>query len=337
MPAATWGRVITGGGPFLAGATVFEKMEALARDHDGLRRLLLNEPRGARHMCPILVVPPSVPDADAGLIIMESMGYPPMSGSNAMCAATVLLETGAIPMREPETALTFDTPAGRVPVTARCRDGRCESVRLENVPAFVTHRNERLDVPGIGPVTVDVAYGGVFYAVVDAVALGFRLAPDELPDLARAGRAITRSAAARLSVAHPDNPAIRDVAFTLFAGPTVAADDGDRTARTAVYQAPDVICRSPTGTGTSARLAILHAAGDIATGDALITESPLGTRFRGEVLGPTRVGDYAAVRTAVEGRAWITGVHQVLVDPDDPFPEGFAYAADAGTGPETLM
>jgi trans-L-3-hydroxyproline dehydratase len=258
--------VIVGGVLPPPGATMFERKRYLETHDDELRRWLLLEPRGKPTLCVNLVTPPTRPDCDVGLIIMESTDYPPMSGSNAICTVTVLLETGILPMREPATTLTLDTPAGPVSVEARCRGGKVERVQFTNVPSFVTHLGVKLDVAGVGAVAADVAYGGAFFAIVDAPSLGFAVEPGEARDLVLLGNRITAAAARQLDVRHPENADICGVTFTEFvlpfAGPGTAS-------RNAVVVAPGRIDRSPCGTGTSARLAVLHARGAARRGAGL--------------------------------------------------------------------
>ncbi|NIR30098.1 MAG: proline racemase family protein [Gammaproteobacteria bacterium] len=320
-------RIVVGGGPALRGATMFEKMQDLARNADWLRRLIIQEPRGAPHMSGVLVLPPLHPGTDVGVIFMESVGYPPMSGSNAMCAVTVILETGIVAMREPETRLVLDTPGGPVPVIARCRDGRCVDVRFENVPAVVTHLGHSLHVSGFGAIPVDIAYGGVFHVIVEARALGLWLTREEIGRLLRVGRRVTRVADRRLSARHPGNPDIGGIRFSIFSLLEATEGAGGVATRCAVYQEPGLVCRSPTGTGASARLAAMHARGEIGVGELMISRSVIGSRFDAEILGTVALAGRTAVRTAVTGQAWITGMYQILLDPEDPFPEGFLVGA----------
>jgi len=321
------GRVVTGGVLDVPGATMIEKRAWLAGEGDGLRRLLLFEPRGAAAMSANLVLPPIDPRADAGMIVMESTDYPAMSGSNAMCVVTVLLETGMVAMREPETRVVLETPAGLVTAVADCADGRCQRVTLESVPAFVDRLDAEIAVPGLGTVVADIAYGGAFFAIVDAERLGLALEPGEARRLVDLGQRITE-AAATIPVVHPEEPAIAGVTFTLFAGP--AGADGGR--RSAVVVAPGRLDRSPCGTGTMARLAVLHARGALAPGEPLIHRSLIGGRFVAEVAGETTVGGRPAVVPRISGRAWISGIGQLGVAPDDPFGQGFTLADTWGPG-----
>ena len=316
------GDVIVGGVLPPAGETVFAQMKTLERD-DTLRRFLLREPRGsvARHVN--LLVPATRPDCQAGAIIMEPTEYPPMSGSNTMCIATVLLETGMIPMQEPVTRLALDMPAGRVEVEAACRDGRCESITLTNVPSFVDRLDAPLEVPGHGTIMVDVAYGGMWYALVDASKLGFAIRPDEARDLAILGETIRKAAAAQFEPVHPDNPEIRGVSIVQFNMPF----EGPGTAaRNACIVSPGRCDRSPTGTGLSARLAVLYARAMLKVGESFAHLSIIGSRFDGRIVAETRCGGRPAIVPAITGRAWITGTMTYTLDPSDPYPEGYVVA-----------
>jgi proline racemase len=323
------GNVVVGGVLPPPGETVFEQMQALARD-DSLRRLLLREPRGSVAVHANLIVPSTRDDCDAGYIIMEPTEYPAMSGSNTMCVATVLLETGMVEMHEPETTLRLEAPAGVVEVTARCAGGKCESVELTNVPCFAEHLDAPLEVEGIGTLTVDVAYGGMWYAIADASALGFALAPSEARELSAVGERIRSAAREQLSCAHPENPEIAGVSIVQIAEPWQGVG---RVSRNAVVVAPGRLDRSATGTGLSARMAALHARGELRPGDTMSHASVIGSTFDGRVVAETTVGGRAAIVPAIRGSAWITGITQVLVDPTDPFPEGYLLS-DTWPGPD---
>lgn len=314
--------VITGGVLDVPGASMFEKMQYLERKGDDLRNFLLNEPRGRVTQCVNLVLPATRPEADAGFVIMESDFYVPMSGTNTICTTTALLETGMIPMQEPETKLVLEAPAGLVPVTALCKNGKCISVTFENVPSFVFAFDAKVDVPGLGEITVDVAYGGMIYVLVDATAIGFNVDKTEAAKLVEVGERIKKAAAEQIPAVHPENSAIHTINQTLFAGP-LEIRDGVKRSRNAVIVSPGRIDRSPCGTGTSARLAVMHARGQIATGETFIHESIIGTEFIGRVLETTTCGGKSAIRPAITGQAWITAFHQYVLDPTDPFPTGF--------------
>lgn len=316
------GNVIVGGVLPPPGETMFDRMKYLETQADDLRQMLLFDPRGGVTVSMNLVLPPCDPRADVGLIVMESRFYVPMSGSNTMCTATVLLETGMVPMREPETALTFDTPGGLVRVTAACRNGKCERVTFRNVPSFAFHLDTPVEVEGLGTITVDVGYGGMIFALVDADALGFKIEPSEARDLVAVGERIKAAAAEQLPVVHPGNPGIHTINQTLFAAP-LTDQNGGKTSRNAVVVSPGRLDRSPCGTGTSARLAVLHAKGLIETGETLDHVSIIDSHFYGRVVETTTVSGTPAVVNTISGRAWLTGISQYGVDPDDPYPRGY--------------
>jgi proline racemase len=324
------GNVVVGGGLPPAGATVFEQMQALRAD-DSLRRLLLREPRGSVAVHANLIVPSTREDCDAGYIIMEPTEYPAMSGSNTICVATVLLETGMVAMREPETTLRLEAPAGVVEVRATCRDDKCESVELTNVPCFADRLDAELEVEGLGTLAVDVAFGGMWYAIADAHALGFSLEPSEARELSRVGEQIRVAAREQLPCAHPENPEIAGVSIVQIAEPWQGVD---AISKNAVVVAPGRLDRSATGTGLSARMAALHARGEMHAGDAMTHASVLGTTFDGRIVSETTVGGRPAIVPAIRGSAWITGITQVIVDPTDPFPEGYLLS-DTWPGPDS--
>jgi proline racemase len=323
------GNVVVGGVLPPPGATVFERMQTLQRD-DSLRRLLLREPRGSVAVHANLIVPSTRDDCVAGYIIMEPTEYPAMSGSNTICVATVLLETGMVEMREPETTLRLEAPAGVVEVRASCRDGKCESVELTNVPCFADRLDATLDVDGLGTLTVDVAFGGMWYAIADSRALGFSLEPSEARNLSRVGEQIRVAAREQLPCVHPENPEIAGVSIVQIAEPWQGVG---AISRNAVVVAPGRLDRSATGTGLSARMAVLHARGDLQVGEAMTHASVLGTTFDGRIVSETTVGERPAIVPAIRGSAWITGITQVIVDPTDPFPEGYLLP-DTWPGPD---
>jgi proline racemase len=314
--------VITGGVRDVPGKTMFEKMQYVEKHADYLRQFLLNEPRGKVNQCVNLVLPPTLPEADAGFVIIEADYYVPMSGTNTICTVTALLETGMIPMQEPITKLTLEAPAGLVPVTAECRDGKCVSVTFDNVPGFVFVLDETVDVPGLGRIKVDVAYGGMIYCIVDAESLGFQLNNSEAAKLVEVGERIKRAAAVQIPCVHPENPDIHTINQTLFAGPLHTTPEGKRS-RNTVIVSPGRHDRSPCGTGTSARMAVLHARGLLAEGETFVHESLIGTEFIGRIRGVATVGDKPAVLPTITGKGWITAFHQYVLDPTDPFPLGF--------------
>ena len=326
------GNVVVGGVLPPPGATVFEQMQALRAD-DSLRRLLLREPRGSVAVHANLIVPSKRSDCVAGYIIMEPTEYPAMSGSNTMCVATVLLETGMVEMREPETTLRLEAPAGVVEIRAACRDGRCESVEVTNVPCFADRLDAPLEVDGLGALVVDVAFGGMWYAIADASALGFALEPSEARELCDVGERIRIAAREQLPCVHPENAEIAGVSIVQIAEPWQGVG---ATSTNAVVIAPGRLDRSATGTGLSARMAALHARGAMGVGDAMTHASVIGTTFDGRIVSDATVGDRPAIVPAIRGSAWITGITEVMLDPNDPFPEGYLLS-DTWPGPDTQI
>ncbi len=326
------GRVIVGGVLDVPGKTMFEKKVFLEERADGLRRRMLREPRGYPALCCNVLLPPTDPAADAGFVIMEQTEYPPMSGSNTICVATVLIETGMVPADEPVTRLTLEAPAGLIHVEANVSGGKVTRVTFENVPAFAVHLDADLEVPGIGSVRVDVAYGGMFFVLVDAESLGVALTPENGAEIARIGEMIRVAAAEQLPVRHPENPAITGPTISQLTGPGRSPGASALNAVVVATGRPDArrpgsfrgsLDRSPCGTGTCARMAVLHARGRLGLGEPFHHEGILGTIWTGELVRETRVADRPAVVPRLGGTAWITGMAQYVLDPDDPFPEGF--------------
>lgn len=315
------GDVIVGGVAPPPGETVWEQARWIAQDQS-LRNLMLNEPRGGVFRHVNLLVPPRHPDADAAWIIMEPIHTPPMSGSNSICVSTVLLETGLIEMTEPETRFTLEAPGGLVQVRAACRDGKAESITVHNLPSFVDRLDAKLEVEGLGTLTVDTAYGGDSFVIVDAESMGYSLVASEAKELADLGVRISHDATEQLGFRHPENPDWAHISFCLFAGTLSRTDDG-LFGRNAVAVEPGKIDRSPTGTAVSARMAMLHARGEMQVGDTFTARSIIDSEFVGQIVSEERVGETAAIVPSITGRAWITGTHQVTVDPSDPWPEGY--------------
>ena len=326
------GRVIVGGVLDVPGATMFEKMRHLQAHGDGLRRRMLREPRGYPAANCNLVLPPTHPEADAGFVIMEQVEYPGMSGTNTICVATVLLETGMLPMREPVTELTLEAPAGLIRVRADCADGKVERVTFHNVPAFAVYLDRPIEVRELGTVTVDVAWGGMFYVIAEASAFGLRLTPDEGRDIARVSEMLKAAAQEQLPATHPEQPGFSGVTIAQLSGPPTRPDAHLKNAVTVSTGKLDwsrpatwtgVIDRSPCGTGTCAKMAALHAKGKLGLNEDFRHEGILGTVFTGRLVAETRVGEYRAVVPTLSGEAWITGFASYVVDAEDPFPEGF--------------
>jgi proline racemase len=317
--------VITGGVLNVPGETMFDKMKYLETQADETRQFLLQEPRGCVTHCTNLVLPSNHPEADVGFVIMESEYYVPMSGTNTICTVTALLETGMIPMQEPITTLTLEAPGGLVRVEAECKDGKCLNVKFSNVPCFVFALDQNVEVKGLGTVQVDVAYGGMIYALVDAQRLGFAIEPDEAADMVEVGEKIKAAAAEQVPAVHPENPEIHTINQTLFAGPIFDEAEGKRS-RNGVIVSPGRLDRSPCGTGTSARLAVMHARGQIGKGERFVHESIIGTEFTGVIEETLTIGSMPGIRPSISGSAWITGFHQQVLDPTDPFPTGFTLS-----------
>lgn len=327
------GDVIVGGVVPPPGNTVWEQSRFIAED-GGLRALVLNEPRGGVFRHVNLLVPAKDPRAQMGFIIMEPEDTPPMSGSNCICVATVLLDTGIIPMVEPETQMILEAPAGLVEITAQCADGKAQSITLKNVPAFADRIGVPLEVKGHGTISVDTAFGGDSFVMANAKALGFDIAPDEARDMAVLGRKIVQAANQQLGFVHPDLPDWKHFSFAFLTG-KLERIDGSLSSRNACVVKPGKIDRSPTGTGCSALMAVLHAKGLMQDGETYIGRSIIESRFTGSIVGTTTVGNYPAIIPTISGRAWITGQTTVMLDPSDPWPRGYrisdTWPRDAGS------
>lgn len=315
------GDVIVGGVAPPPGETLWAQARWIAED-GALRDFVLHEPRGGVFRHVNLLVPPKDPRAVMGFIIMEPVHTPPMSGSNSICVATVLLDTGIVPMREPETRFAIEAPGGLVEVVAECRDGKAVSIRVTNHPSFAARLDAPLEVEGLGTLTVDTAYGGDSFVIVDARSLGFALTPDEAPDLARVGMQLTRAATEQLGFRHPTNPDWTHISFCQLTNP-VETVDGVKTGRNTVAIEPGKLDRSPTGTGCSARLAVMHARGEIGVGEPFAGLSILGTRFLARIERQTDLAGTPAIIPSIQGRGWVTETKQLLLDPSDPFPRGY--------------
>lgn len=315
------GDVIVGGVAPPPGETLWDQRRFVAED-GALRAFVLNEPRGGvfRHIN--LLVPPKHPDADIGWIIMEPEDTPPMSGSNSICVATVLAETGIVAMTEPETLIRLEAPAGLVEARVEWDGIKARSVTIKNVPAFVDKLDAVIDVEGLGSLRVDTAYGGDSFVLVDAKALGFAISPDEARDLAETGVRVTKAANEQLGFHHPENPDWDHISFCQFTAP-IETINGIKTGRNTVVVQPGKLDRSPTGTGCSARMAVLQARGELAIGEAFTGISVIDSRFDCRLLAETSISGKPAVVPEIRGRAWLTGTRQVMLDPDDPWPAGY--------------
>ena len=318
------GNVIVGGVSPPPGDTIWEQSRFVAQD-TALRNFVLNEPRGGVYGHVNLLVPAKDPRAHTGWIIMEPEDTPPMSGSNAMCVATVLVDTGMVEMVEPCTDLWIEAPAGVVKARVECREGKARQVTITNVPSFADQLDAVLEVEGLGTLTVDTAYGGDSFVMVNPEDVGLAIVPDAARDLVESGRKITRAANEQLGFVHPENQEWSHISFTQFAMP-LFEEDGVAVSKNAVVVQPGKLDRSPCGTGCSARLAILHARGLLKTGDRMTGRSIIDSRFDCRILEETTVMKTPAIVPALTGRAWITGLFQYTLDPDDPWPGGYKVA-----------
>ncbi|MFK0276188.1 proline racemase family protein [Ensifer sp. NPDC090286] len=315
------GNVLISGAPDIPGATILDKMNHLNNVDPSLRLFLTREPRAQVVHTTNLLLPSTRPDADAAFIVLQPDRAHPMSGSNCICVVTALLETGRVAMTEPETIVRLDTAAGLIVARARCDNGRCHSVSLDNVPAFVQQLDVVIDTPKWGSVKADVAFGGVFYAQIDVDQVGLRIEPEAARALAEAGMEIKSLLAERVTVNHPEVPSLNEIAYVMFRD---YRPDGSVITCTTLK--PGRVDRSPCGTGSSANLAILHARGQARAGDVRVSRSIIGGSFTAEILGETTVGDRPAVLPRITGRGYVFGRQQLRLDPQDPFAQGFAMS-----------
>lgn len=325
-------RVITSAADLVQGDTMAERFDYCRAELDGLRRLILHEPRGYPGLCAVFVLPPVNPGSDFGVVVLEQGGFTPMSGSNTMCTVTALLESGRIPMIEPVTEVRIDTAVGTVTTHASVSGGKVTSVTIVNVPAFVVGLDVQLEVREFGRVPVDLLFGGQFFVQTRAAALGLDLEPSRGRELTRAAALLKLAASEQLSVQHPLNPSIDHVNLVMLHTGDRSSGRPDRNATVmtnGALHADDprtwtgALDRSPCGTGTCARMAALHARGQLAIGEPFRHRGILGTEFVGELTGTTTVGPYAAVQPRITGRAWVTGNTRWVLDDTDPFSTGF--------------
>jgi proline racemase len=329
------GRVLLGGNLQVRGTTMSERLAWCVEHLDHLRLLLLREPRGHPALCGVVVMPPVTPEADMSIVIFEQGGFRPMSGSNTMCAVTAVLETGALLMRAPETVVRIDTAAGLVEATARVDGTKVRDVQVRNVPCWVESLDTPIEVPEYGTVQADIAFGGQFYVQAPASSLGVELGPANAPALVRAGAALLASARRQVAVKHPHDDYLSQISLVMLHGPST--EPGVSGHNSVILPTGDldpdrpgtwrgVLDRSPCGTGTSARMACLHARGELDLHTPFVHQGVLGTSFEGILHERVRVGDHDAVVPSIRGRAWITGFNQHVLHPDDPFPRGYAIA-----------
>jgi proline racemase len=314
------GHVLVGGAPDIPGATMLDKMNHINNVDDRLRRFVTFEPRANVAISVNLLVAPSRPDADAGFIVLQADRAHPMSGSNCICVVMALLESGRVPITEPETTVRLDTPAGLIVALAHCENGRCVGVSLDNVPSFAELDHE-IETPDWGRIKVDLAFGGVYYALVDVGQVRLTIRPDNARELAEAGIILTRLLAEQVKVEHPTLPSINEIAYVMFRD-----KEPDGVVRTCTTLLPGRVDRSPCGTGSSANLAALHARGLISVGDIRTSRSIIGGEFSAEAIGETEVGGRKAVLPRITGRGYVYGRTELRVADDDPFRSGFALS-----------
>lgn len=326
------GRVILGSELLIKGATMTDRLRYCCTHLDGFRRLLLQEPRGYPSMCAPLILPPVHEDSDFGMIVMEQGGFRPMSGSNTICAVTALVETGAVKTDGPEARIRIDTAVGVVEAIATIVDGRVTNVQVDNVPSFVVELDRQIELPEFGTIRTDIVFGGQFYAQATADQFGLDLVPENSQAILRAASVLRAAAAEQVSVFHPEHPEVNTIGLPMIHGASETPGVSGRNAVVLPNGEVDLddpntwggtLDRSPCGTGTSARLAAKHARGELAIGEDFVHESMLGMTFTARIRGTTTVGEYPAVEASVSGRAWITGFHQFVLEPDDPFQEGY--------------
>jgi proline racemase len=320
------GKVIVAGAPEIPGRSMLDKMRHINEVDGNFRRFVTLEPRASAHMSLNLLLPSDHPEADAGFIVLQSDRAHAMSGSNCICVVTALLETGRVSMTEPETVVTLETPAGLVRVVARCARGRCLSVSLDNVPAFVEALDSVIETPRWGSIRADIAFGGVYYAIVDVDQIGLTITPDRARDLAEAGIELRALIADRVPVHHPEQTGIDAISYVMF-----RSRDADGAVRTCTTLLPGRVDRSPCGTGSSANLAVQHARGELRVGEVSVSRSIIGGEFRAEIIGETTVAGRPAVLPRITGEGWIYGTETLRIDAADPFSAGFVLSDTWGS------
>lgn len=318
------GDVIIGGVDDIEATSMHEKMTKFISNHDDIRKLLCHEPRGRLEMSVNLILPPCDRRADAGFLIMAPGDWVPMSGSNTICTTTVLLETGIISMVYPKTVVKLDTAAGLITATAECANGSCTSVSFDNVPAFVYELDKEIDVPDIGKISVDIAYGGQWYVVAQASSLGVKVDTVYTEQLVRLGRLVKAAVLSVCTPTHPDSPDIKGINNVIITENMQKTNEGLSVKHTVVVT-PGRLDRSPCGTGSSCRLAIMMERELIEIGQEVKFSSIIDTTFTAKVKQTLKVGPFAGVIPNIKGKAWITGERRVYLDPDDPFPVGFSF------------
>ncbi|SNT50705.1 proline racemase family protein [Rhodococcoides kyotonense] len=321
-------RVVVGGMPPVKGESIAEIRTYLERERDDIRKLLMYEPRGHSEMCGSILLPPCNPEADLGIVFIETGGWMTMCGAGTIGAATVVVETGMVPVVEPVTTVVFDTPAGLVTAQVEVAGGVVQGVTIENVPSFLFAADVAVEVPGYGSVSVDIAYGGNFYAIVPAKEFGLAVVPEHSARLAEVGRLVRDAVNKTVTAVHPIDGPADHIPLIILSEETPQADGAFRNL---VFFGESGVDRSPGGTGTSARMAQRYGKGQQKLGEKYVQESIIGSQFEGTLVRTEQLGDREAVVPTIRGRAFITAMSTFVLDPDDPFPEGFGvgYASDA--------
>ncbi len=312
------GRIVTGGVIDLPGKTMLDKMNYINQVDDSLRRFLVFEPRGYAQMSTNLMFAPSHPDADVGFIILQGDKAHAMSGSNSICLVTVLLETGMIEMHEPETIVTLETPAGLVRTRAVCKEGKCVRVELDMTPSYADQLDAVVEVEGLGKVSVDISFGGIFYALIDPAQFDLKISPENARQLVDIGTRVHRAVNDQLDIRHPQLDGIEGISYTMFVG-----FDDDGVMKGATILPPGRIDRSPCGTGNAARLAVMSARGQSEVGQVLAVRSIIDSEFQVKIVGEQAIAGRPGILPRVSGRGWIHGIHQIGIDPSDPYPLGY--------------
>lgn len=313
-------RTIVGGMPPIPGKTMGEKMLYLRDEMDWVRQCLMYEPRGNEVMSGVVLTEPCHPEADIGVIFIEVGGYLPMCGHDTIGVSTALIETGIIEPQEPYTQINLDTPAGLVRTKVKVENHVAKEVTFTNIPSFVFALDVPIEIPQFGKITVDISYGGNYYALLPGEKVGLSLEPTQGREIVRLGNLIREAVNEQIQVHHPEQPFIDQVTHVEFYGPP---SHGEATLKNAVVIPPGAIDRSPCGTGTSAKLATLYLRGELGIGEAFVHESIIGSLFHCQILEETQVGTFTAVIPEISGSAFVTGLHTFVIDPDDPFPKGF--------------
>jgi proline racemase len=312
------GRVVTGGVVDVPGDSMLDKMNYINQVDDSLRRFLVFEPRGYAQMSTNLIFPSSHPDADIGFVILQGDKAHAMSGSNCICVVTVLLETGMIEMKEPETRVTLETPAGLVEALASCRNGKCERVTLAMTPCYADQLAAEVDVDGLGKVVVDIAFGGIFYALIDPAQFDLTISPENARKLVDIGTRVHRCVNQQHDIRHPQLAGIEGISYTMFVG-----HDEQGVMQGATILPPGRADRSPCGTGNSARMAVMSARGEVKVGVTMTAKSIIDSEFLVRIEAQKTIDGMDCILPSISGRGSIHGIHQIGVDPSDPYQQGY--------------